>query len=128
MIKSKQAEARPGDTMDDGKKSPASWNKDLQAQCLRVELGNGDFFVFPYAHLSFVKMGHEENRDILTISFTTHDIRVTGRNLRDLGIALQKLSADWLQASVGRYAILTADDAVFIESIDVSEAADSQLS
>lgn len=128
MIKATQNEARPPDGADNEKKQLVCWNKDAQAQSLRVELSGGCFFVFPYTHLTFAKIEREESGEVLTVSFTTHDVRVAGRNLRELGIALQKLAVDWIKEAPARYATLTSKDSVFIEAIEVKEAAEQALS
>ena len=127
MIKATQNEARPPDSADNEKKQLVCWNKDAQAQSLRVELSGDRFFVFPYTHLTFAKMEREEDREVLAVSFTTHDLRIVGRNLRELGIALQKLAVDWIKAAPGRYAPLTSKEAVFIESIEVKEVAEQAV-
>jgi len=128
MIKATQNEARPPDSADNEKKQLVCWNKDAQAQSLRVELSGDRFFVFPYTHLTFAKMEREEDREVLAVSFTTHDLRIVGRNLRELGIALQKLAVDWIKEAPDRYAVLASKEAVFIESIEVKEVAEQALS
>ena len=128
MIKATQNEARPPESADNEKKQLVCWNKDAQAQSLRVELSGGGFFVFPYTHLTFAKIEREESGEVLTVSFTTHDVRVAGRNLRELCIALQKLAVDWIKEAPARYATLTSKDSVFIEAIEVKEAAEQALS
>jgi hypothetical protein len=127
MIKATQNEARPPDSADNEKKQLVCWNKDAQAQSLRVELSGCCFFVFPYTHLTFAKIEREESGEVLTVSFTTHDVRVAGRNLRELGIALQKLAVDWIKEAPARYAPLASKEAVFIESIEVKEAEEQAL-
>ncbi len=128
MIKATQSETRPPESADNEKKQLVCWNKDAQAQSLRVELSGDSFFVFPYTHLTFAKMEREENREVLAVSFTTHDLRIVGKNLRELGIALQKLAVDWIKEAPARYATLTSKDSVFIEAIEVKEAAEQALS
>jgi len=127
MIKATQNEARPPDSADNEKKQLVCWNKDAQAQSLRVELSGDRFFVFPYTHLTFAKMEREEDREVLAVSFTTHDLRIVGRNLRELGIALQKLAVDWIKEAPDRYAVLASKEAVFIESIEVKEVAEQAV-
>ena len=124
MIKATQSEARTAAIADGDQKQLICWNKDAQAQCLRVELSDDHSFIFPYTHLTFAKMEREEGRDVLTASFTTHDLRIVGKNLRELAIALQRLAVDWIKPAPARYAALAANEAVFIESIEVSEAAE----
>ena len=124
MIKSTPSETRPPESVADEKKLLVCWNKDAQAQCLRVELSDDNAFIFPYTHLTFAKMEREEGRDVLTASFTSHDLRIVGKNLRELAIAVQKLAVDWIKPAPARYAVLAANEAVFIESIEVSEVAE----
>lgn len=126
MIKATQGEARPPTSTDGEQKQLICWNKDAQAQCLRVELSEDCTFIFPYTHLTFASMEREEGRDVLTASFTTHDLRIVGKNLRELGIALQRLAVDWIKPAPARYAVLAASDAVYIESITVSEVEEQE--
>ena len=120
MIKSTKRESRPPHEANSRK--PVCWNEDTHAQSLRVELGDDIFFVFPYIHLASAKVEREKTKDVLTISFTTHDVRVVGRNLREVGMALQKLAVDWISQTPVRYAPLSPKDSVFIDSIEVKEA------
>ncbi len=122
MIKTTQSEARPAALAEGEQKQLICWNKDAQAQCLRLELSDDLSFIFPYTHLTFASMERENGRDVLTASFTTHDLRIVGKNLRELGIALQRLAVDWIKPAPARYAVLAASDAVFVETIQVSEA------
>ena len=126
MIKATQSEARTAAIADSDQKQLVCWNKDAQAQCLRVELSDDRSFIFPYTHLTFASMERDEGRDVLTASFTTHDLRIVGKNLRELGIALQRLAVDWIKPAPARYAVLTASDAVYIESITVSEVEEQE--
>ena len=84
-------------------------------------MSDDNAFIFPYTHLTFAKMEREEERDVLTASFTSHDLRIVGKNLRELGIALQRLAVDWIKPAPPRYAALAPSDAVFIEKIEVKE-------
>ena len=124
MIKSTPNDTRPLESVADDKKLLVCWNKDAQAQCLRAELSDDNSFILPYTHLTFAEMKREEGRDVLTASFTSHDLRIVGKNLRELAIALQRLAVDWIKPAPARYAALAANEAVFIESIEVSEAAE----
>jgi hypothetical protein len=48
----------------------------------------------------------------------THDVRITGRNLRELALAFQKLTVDWIKEMASRSFSPTGDD-VLIQSIAV---------
>ena len=97
------------------------WNETGQAQALRVELNDGSFFVFPYAHWMFAKLERSADQELLTVSFATHDLQITGRRLRDLGIALQKFSVDWIKENPERYADFAFKDGAWIEAIEILE-------
>jgi hypothetical protein len=103
------------------KKNLACWSKPVRAQSLRVELADGGFFLFPYEHHVFVKFEPRDDRDHLTVRLTTHIIQITGRNLRELGLAFQKDSVEWIREIPERYLPLADEDGVRIEDIEVKE-------
>ena len=97
------------------------WNETGQAQALRVELNDGSFFVFPYVHWMFAKLERSADHESLTVSFATHDLQISGRRLRDLGIALQKFAVDWIKENPERYTDFASKDAAWIERIEIVE-------
>jgi hypothetical protein len=99
----------------------AAWEHNPQAQALRVDLHNGTFFVLTYSHFAFAHLQREGDNEILCVTFSSHEVRVNGRNLRELGLALQKLGVDWIREAPARYAGLVARGCAFIERIEVSE-------
>ena len=101
--------------------SLVAWEQNPQAQALRVDLQSGVFFVLPYSHFGFAHFAREANHETLRVSFATHDVRVSGRNLRELGLALQKLTVDWIREVPARYAALSEKGCVFIEHIEITE-------
>jgi hypothetical protein len=102
-------------------KQHVSWNKDVQAQVLRVELADSSFYLFPYGHLGMVKFEQTGEDDLLHLRFANHEIQITGKRLRELGLAFQKLAVEWVRTVPERYAAVAAGDAVCITSIKVSE-------
>ncbi len=102
----------------------AAWESNPQAQALRVDLQSGAFFVLPYSYFALAHFDRDEKRESLRIAFTTHEVRVSGRHLRELGIALQKLAVEWIREVPPRYAALAEKGRAFIERIEVTEVAD----
>ncbi len=96
------------------------WNKDAQAQALRVET-NCRVFIFPFTHIVFVVLKTSPKGDELRVSLTTHDVHVHGRNLREIALAFQKFAVEWIAAVPPRFAPLAARESAFIESIAVIE-------
>ena len=104
----------------------AAWESNPQAQALRVDLQSGAFFVLPYSHFALAHFDRDENGESLRIAFTTHEVRVSGRNLRELGIALQRLAVEWIREVPPRYAALAEKGRAFIERIEVAEIEDEE--
>lgn len=102
-------------------KQHVSWNKDAQAQVLRVELIDGGFYLFPYAHLGMVKFEQTGDDNLLHLRFANHEVQITGKRLRELGLAFQKLAVEWVRPVPERYASIAASDEVCITCIKVSE-------
>jgi hypothetical protein len=100
-------------------KHPVCWSKDPQAHSLRVELIDGSSFIFPYSNFEFASFEGQDQQEILNIAFATHTLRVAGRNLREIALALQKVSVDVLRELSNKYASIWSKDSAFIESIEV---------
>ena len=107
-------------------KNYVSWNKDTQAQLLRVEFSNGSFFLFPYVHLSVVRFERRSEEDVLHLCFARHEVQITGQHLRELGLAFQKLAVDWVKELPVRYVAAATGEGVHIASIGVTEIQASQ--
>ena len=124
----KKRQPNKGDANADPVRSDDSflvaWEGNPQAQALRVDLQSGTFFVLPYSHFAFVHFERKEDSETLRVSFTTHDVRVSGRNLRELGIALQKLAVEWIREVPTRYASLVEKGGTVIERIEVADVND----
>ena len=114
----------PADAPRSDEASLAAWEQNPQAQALRVDLQGGAFFVLPYSHFGFAHFSREANHETLRVSFATHEVRFAGRNLRELGLALQKLTVDWIREMPARYAALSEKGCVFIERIEIAEVSE----
>jgi len=71
---------KPG--YDHNRPSHPCWNKDYQAQALRVELADRNLYVFPYRRLAFVRFESGNDHDELHVVLDTHQIHITGKHLR----------------------------------------------
>jgi len=102
------------------KRNFLSWNRAGQPRCLRVELADGTFFVLPYQHL--VCVGFEPGtEDTINVTIAQHEVKIRGKNLRELALAFQKLAVDWVRELPARYAASANHDGVHIASIGVTE-------
>ena len=86
---------------------------------LRLETNAAGFCLLSYHHLDFARFDAGKERDSLTISFVNHQVRIAGRNLRELALALQSRAVEFIKPMPGRYTVATGSDAAFVESIEV---------
>ena len=104
-----------------------SWNRAGQPRCLRVELADGTFYVFPYQHLAYVKFepGTDET---INVTVSSHEVKITGKNLGELALAFQKFTVDWVKELPGRGRFVAAanGEGVHIASIAVTKTQASQ--
>lgn len=126
MIRTNQSENKVVET-NGGKRNFACWNEDPQAQALRVEMESGNFFIFPFSHLLFAELTKPKGGDSLKLVFSTHEVSISGRHLREIGIAIQKQSVDWIKELPARYGSLSENQSAFIEQIEVTEIEDNNL-
>jgi hypothetical protein len=121
MIRVSQGDGQSADASITDAKNLECWAKDAQAQALRIELADESCFIFPYAHLLFASHQRVENTESLRLLFNTHDVRLSGRNLRGLAAALQKMGVDWIRELPPRYQGLAVPDGAFVEKIEIQE-------
>ena len=79
MIKASPIESSATESLAANSKTLECWSRDPQA--LRVELSDGQCFIFPYTHFVFASLERTEDREVLHISFTTMTFEFTGRRL-----------------------------------------------
>ena len=102
------------------KRNFLSWNRAAQPRCLRVELADGTFFVLPYQHLVCVRFepGADE---AINITISGHEVKIMGKNLRELALAFQKFTVDWVKELPRRYVAVANGEGVHIASIAVTK-------
>jgi hypothetical protein len=107
---------------DEKRKDFMCWSKDARAQSLRVELVDGSFYIFPYSRLQCAHFEPGANGDRLHLLLDTHEVRITGRNVCELGLAFQKLAVEFVRQFPPRYPEVTDRNTVFIAGITVTES------
>jgi len=127
MIRTNQSEGKSGEP-GGGRRGVLCWNEDPQAQALRIELNSGNFFVFPLSHFLSAEFTRANDGDSLNLAFSTHEVRIRGRHLREIALAFQKLAVDWIKEIPERYAALANSKVVLIQSIEVFAKGESTSS
>lgn len=98
------------------------WQREAPCACLRVETSSTDARLFPYHHLVMAELMRADDTETLRLTFSTHEVEITGHNLRPLLVALQDFAVKWVRAVPERYAQLQASDSEVISRIRIEEA------
>jgi hypothetical protein len=101
---------------------PTCWQREAPCACLRIETSDRGAQVFPYQHFITASLDCGDETEILRLTFSTHDVEITGRNLRALLLAVQDFAVKWLRAIPQRYETLGASEDGVITRIRIEEA------
>ncbi len=111
---------RSANSESNGPAAPACWQREAPSPCLRVELPNGNTHLFAYQHFLAATLTRSgEGAEILRVTFSTHELDIEGRGLRDLLLDLQDLSVKWLRPTPERYHALAANADGIITAIGI---------
>jgi hypothetical protein len=89
---------------------------------LRLELNPKIFYLLPYHHLELVKFEVVDGLDTLTLSFLKRTVLVTGKNMRELGLALQDRAVDFVKPMpvFDRYSSVAGKEAL-VKTIEIQD-------
>jgi hypothetical protein len=90
------------------------------ADGLRLELNPKCFHVLPYHHLELVTFESGEGQDRLSLSFLNRIVRITGKNLRALGLAFQDRTVEFVKPLPERYSARPSDEA-WVKTIEIED-------
>jgi hypothetical protein len=93
------------------------------ADSLRLELNPKCFCLLSYHHLEFAKFESAQNEDVITMLFLNRTVRITGQNLRALGLALQERTVEFIKPLPERYSLLASED-VSVKTIEIKDKAE----
>ncbi len=104
---------------------PDCWHRERDRQCLRIEVNSGEAFLFPYAQFLGAHHIRSANAEILKISFSTHQVSLSGKNLSEIALALEDLAVGWIKPVPGRYIKVAEAEGAFVTDIEVKAADNS---
>lgn len=102
----------------DAERRSLCWRQGREQPCLRVER-KSDAFIFPYQQFLGAHHTRQGEVDSLIISFSTHEITISGRQLDEVALALQELAIVWIKTIPERYRELPKNEGPWITQIDV---------
>src|SRR5579862_2844931 len=86
---------------------------------LRLEVNPSCFCLLSYHHMDMAKFESAKDRDLITISFLTREVKISGRNLRQLALSLQERSVEYIKPAPTRYSGVAGSESGFVESIEI---------
>ena len=101
------------------------WGENPNAQMLRVELRDGSLNLYPYAWLERVQFSPAEQADSVTLFFNRQSVCVTGKKLRELVAALQRMAVEWIMERSERFNSVGTPEGAWVESIQIVEKSPS---
>jgi hypothetical protein len=103
-------------------KTPECYTTDTQARCLRVELTAAPLLVLPLDQFVFAELDGDGKEQKLRLVFATHEILVSGYDLRRIETAIWRLELSGLMALPAKYHSLIPAGQPKITEIVVTEA------
>lgn len=94
------------------------WHRGRDLACLRIAV-QSEVFILPYQQFHCARYTRQSDCEMLIISFSTHEIVVSGRQLEEVAMALQDLSVDWIKTVPARYRAAPGKDGAWITQIEV---------
>ena len=100
---------------------PACWQREAPSPCLRVELPNGDAHLFSYQHFLAATLTRSgEGAETLRVIFSTHELALEGRGLRELLLSLQDFAVKWVRPAPERYHPIAANADGIITAVGIN--------
>ena len=93
--------------------------ENVPVDSLRLEVNPELFYLLSYHHLEFGKFEAGKDRDVLTLAFIGHQVRIAGRNLRELTVAIQKRAVEAIIPMPNRYSAAATAQGGLVEVIEV---------
>jgi hypothetical protein len=88
---------------------------------LRLEVSPDCFYGLSYHHVELVKFESTQDVDIITISFLNRMVRIKGKNLRNLGVALQARCVEFIKPMAERYSSLATGEEGWVKTIEIED-------
>jgi len=95
------------------------WRRDRSCICLKVDVGPGESFVFPYQQFLNAQHTRTMGDETLKISFGTHEITISGRHLAEIAAAFQELAVARISPVPSRYRQLPPSEGAWVTQIEI---------
>jgi hypothetical protein len=100
------------------------WGENPNAQMLRIELRDGSLNLYQYGWLERVEFSPAAESDSMTLFFNHQSVRITGKKLRELVLAFQRMAVEWVKEQPEKYHSIGT--CAFVEQIELEIKPDGQ--
>ena len=101
--------------------TPACWQREAPTACLRVELSCEETQLFSYQHFVTASLKRDDaGGETIRIIFSSHELDIEGRGLRELLLGLQDFAVKWVRTVPDRYRALPLETSGFVTAIRVT--------
>ena len=102
--------------------APTAWRRETPCTCLRLEPSATEAHLFPYQHFVTASLVQADADEVLRLTFSSHDVEITGRCLRELLVAIQDFAVKCVRVVPERYRGVAAADAGLVLGIRITPA------
>jgi hypothetical protein len=96
------------------------WGENPVCDAVAFEPADGRVFVFPNGHLACAEYSGPAPLETLRLTFSTHEVRVSGHGLRALMAALQKGSVAWVKCFAPAFRPLVSAEGGCVTELEIS--------
>jgi len=97
-----------------------------RSHAVRIELEGQRFFIFPFTYFIAGEFCTSDETEELKLTFSSYEIRISGRDLRELAIGFQKQTVEWIKVVPAHYAALVPTGAPLVLSITVESVGEGE--
>jgi hypothetical protein len=124
MIRNSRTEAAEG-TLIAGKDARSCWGARERIAGVRFENAEATSAVlFPYTHLERAEWRRDFEGEKLHVHFSSHSVRVVGRNLRELLSGFQEMQVEWVRPIPQKFVPILLEGTAVVISWELQEHAD----
>jgi hypothetical protein len=96
------------------------WGESPVCDAVAFEPADGRVFVFPKGHLACAEYSGPAPLETMRLTFSTHEVRLSGHGLRALVMALQAGTVSWVKCFSAALGPLRGRDAGWIVGLEIS--------
>ncbi len=95
------------------------WGEQPECEAIAVEPADGRLFVFPKSHLLFAEYEGAAAVETVRLTFSSHEVTVSGHGLRAFAVAIQTGTVSWVKCFSSAFGPLLNSEAGYVTRLKV---------